>query len=58
MSQEIIFAAFIISFLCSFFVNAVARGIARKNKFLLICQIKIENFIKELPLLLGEYQFF
>ena len=53
MDKEIIIGAFIISFLCSFFINAVARGIARKNNILIDLPDKNRKFHKRATPLTG-----
>ena len=53
MTNEIIIGAFIISFLCSFFINAVARGIARKNNILIDLPDKNRKFHKRATPLTG-----
>lgn len=58
MSHEIIFGAFVISFLCSFFVNAVARGIARKNKILIDLPDRNRKFHKRASPLTGGLSIF
>ena len=58
MGKEIIIGAFIISFLCSFFINAVARGIARKNKILIDLPDKNRKFHKRATPLTGGISIF
>ena len=58
MNSEIIFGAFIISFLCSFFINAVSRGIARKNKIFIDLPDKNRKFHKRSTPLTGGISIF
>ena len=58
MDNEIIIGAFIISFLCSFFINAVARGIARKNNILIDLPDKNRKFHKRATPLTGGISIF
>ena len=58
MNKEIIIGAFIISFLCSFFINAVARGIARKNNILIDLPDKNRKFHKRATPLTGGVSIF
>jgi len=58
MNTEIIFGAFVISFLCSFFVNAVTRGIARKNNILIDLPNKSRKFHKRATPLTGGISIF
>ena len=58
MNNEITIGAFIISFLCSFFINAVARGIARKNKILIDLPDKNRKFHKRATPLTGGLSIF
>jgi UDP-GlcNAc:undecaprenyl-phosphate GlcNAc-1-phosphate transferase len=58
MDNSIIFGAFAISFLCSFFINAVARGIAKKNKILIDLPDKNRKFHKRATPLTGGISIF
>ena len=58
MNYEIVFGAFAVSILCSFFVNAVARGIARKYKILIDLPDKNRKFHKRATPLTGGISIF
>ena len=58
MKNEIIIGAFIISFLCSFFINALTRGIARKNNILIDLPDKNRKFHKRATPLTGGISIF
>ena len=58
MNYEIVFGAFAVSLLCSFFVNAVTRGIARKYKILIDLPDKNRKFHKRATPLTGGISIF
>ena len=58
MNAEVIFGAFVISFLCSFFLNAATRGVARKNNILIDLPDRNRKFHKRATPLTGGISIF
>ena len=58
MIAEIFIGAFAVSFLCSFFINAVTRGIAKKNNILIDLPNKSRKFHKRTTPLTGGLSIF